>query len=222
MKLSGANVLVLGDISYAVPFYGKCKQYLVLPSEKVRGNDVAWADLIVFTGGTDVDPHIYGEDRMALTDNPDKERDDVEIDVFNAAIGMDKAMVGICRGAQFLCVMNLGQLIQHVDNHSRSHLAYSPNTDISMTVTSSHHQMMLPNPNVDHETLLYAKGLSNLYMTEGVMSLPKDEGGKVIEPEVILWRGSKCLAHQPHPEWMEEESTYHQYFLYTVEKLLEL
>lgn len=61
------------------------------------------ADLLQFTGGEDVTPALYGEGKHPTTDN-NPDRDAFESDVYHYYI--DKPKAGICRGGQFLNVMN--------------------------------------------------------------------------------------------------------------------
>ena len=74
------------------------------------------ADIIQFTGGEDVDPSIYGHPKHPRTYSNLK-RDIREQEVWKKA-RKEQIKVGICRGAQFLCVMNGGKLWQDVSNHA--------------------------------------------------------------------------------------------------------
>jgi putative glutamine amidotransferase len=72
---------------------------------------VAESSLVVFTGGTDINPRLYGERPHSHTEQPDDKRDTEEKEIFEKALSMDLPMVGICRGAQFLCAMAGGRLV---------------------------------------------------------------------------------------------------------------
>ena len=110
---------------------------------------------LLLIGGTDVNPKRYGEAAHAETDQPDDERDEVELELIDQAIEKDLPIFAICRGLQILNVYHGGTLIQHLpdqpsvhehggtDHHiklrSRSKLArylQSP----GFGVTSIHHQ----------------------------------------------------------------------------------
>lgn len=69
---------------------------------------------ICFTGGTDVNPEIYGEERGPTTEEPDYERDAFEVSVFERFKDTDVYLFGICRGAQLLNVLNGGRMSQEV------------------------------------------------------------------------------------------------------------
>ena len=103
------------------------------------------ANLVVFTGGADVDPSLYGEENFAS--HSTLARDQREKTIYNQALELGKCMAGICRGGQFLNVMNGGKMIQHVDGHAtgRDHKLTDRVTGEEHSVTSTHHQMMIPN-----------------------------------------------------------------------------
>jgi putative glutamine amidotransferase len=71
---------------------------------------------LVLTGGTDVDPALYGETPAPETDPPDEERDRCEIALLDQAMDMDMPVLAICRGLQMLNVHHGGSLLQHLDS----------------------------------------------------------------------------------------------------------
>jgi len=70
-------------------------------------------DGIVFTGGSDVDPALYGE-RPHPTTSVKPERDAAELLLMRAAIAADLPTFGICRGMQLMVVAYGGRLHQHL------------------------------------------------------------------------------------------------------------
>lgn len=77
---------------------------------------------LVLTGGTDVDPSLYGEVRGEHTDEPDPERDSIEFELLNQALRFDLPIFAICRGLQLLNVFFGGSLLQHLDPPERHRL----------------------------------------------------------------------------------------------------
>jgi len=153
--------------------------------------------LVVFTGGTDVDPELYGEVRLPTTNTPDTNRDIIEQGVYTRALILELPMIGICRGAQFLNVMNNGKLLQHIDGHSNcEHPVTTINGDV-FDVRGDHHQAMRPEGN---HTLL---AVSN----DGL-------------PEVVIWPHSRCLGVQYHPEWMSDDTDGYLYFQTLLEDIM--
>ena len=166
------------------------------------------ADLLCFTGGTDINPDIYGEQPHYATDIPDHKRDVFEESVFNASMLYGVPMVGICRGSQLLYALNGGKLNQHIPNHTGPHRAKLRLSKDSpweeMTVTSSHHQQMKYDPDLEGVEYL---GLATCYHKN--------------EVEVAHFPRTKCLCHQPHPEWMDADAPYRNYFFETLKLILE-
>ena len=165
------------------------------------------ADIVMFTGGEDVDPSFYGCRPHRYT-YYNTLRDEREKAIFDK-VRPDQLCVGICRGSQFLCVMNGGKLVQHVNGHAirGTHEIYNyKDSDISYEITSTHHQMQYPfdlEAGIDYDTLYYAVPRSDFY-----------EGDKIgyppYEPEIVLYhvKGKpKCLAIQGHPEMMKYPDT---------------
>ena len=82
---------------------------------------------LVLTGGSDVDPALYGEPRQAETEPPDEERDTLEASMLEKALAQDLPILAICRGLQILNVSQGGTLIQHVaplHRHERSDVSH--------------------------------------------------------------------------------------------------
>lgn len=171
-------------------------------------NNLTEADVVCFTGGSDVSPKFYGEDRHPETYN-DLYRDELETSIYNSAKEKGKLMVGICRGGQFLHVMNGGRLYQHVNGHATGapHIATDTQTGKEIYVTSTHHQMM--RKGIDGELVCHANISGNKeFISSGEVRAHLDSP----DVEAIWYGGSKCLCFQPHPEfdWVIEgaESTY--------------
>jgi putative glutamine amidotransferase len=89
-----------------------------LTEEPLRVDDVAG---VLLMGGTDVDPQLYGQEAGPETDRPDRERDEIELDVIDQAIKQDLPILAICRGLQILNVYHGGTLIQHLASSERHH-----------------------------------------------------------------------------------------------------
>jgi putative glutamine amidotransferase len=71
-------------------------------------------DGLVFTGGSDLDPVLYGAESHPETSGVIRERDDFELSLMRLALERDVPMLAICRGSQVLNVALGGNLEQHV------------------------------------------------------------------------------------------------------------
>ena len=75
---------------------------------------------ILLTGGGDVDPAFYGEDRHETVDDAEPGRDEFEIDLARRAMAEDVPLLAICRGAQVLNVAAGGSLVQDIPSVDRN------------------------------------------------------------------------------------------------------
>jgi putative glutamine amidotransferase len=70
-------------------------------------------DGMVFAGGSDVDPALYGEVPHPTT-SVKPERDKAEMMLLRAALDRDLPVLGVCRGLQLMTVLYGGRLHQHL------------------------------------------------------------------------------------------------------------
>lgn len=174
-------------------------------------------NLVIFTGGEDINPDMYGETRHKTTySNPD--RDIREELVFKKALDSGIPMLGICRGAQLLNVLNGGKLIQHVNNHRNGdHIMKTENT--TYKVNSTHHQMMYPynmHPRT-YDILGYSRYVSDEYWKNARTQY--DMRG-LVEPEIVYFPYTHCLAVQFHPETLPNTNRAKKYVTDLVKSVL--
>lgn len=71
-------------------------------------------DGLILTGGLDVQPELYGQERHPLTDPARADRDEWELALFRAAEERRMPVLAICRGLQLVNVARGGTLHQHL------------------------------------------------------------------------------------------------------------
>lgn len=145
--------------------------------------------LVVFTGGEDVSPYVYGEEAEGARGcNPI--RDDFEVSIYYQFLNR-APFVGICRGGQLLNVLNGGKMIQDLGKtvsgvKSAIYFPDGPDKDPSIVeVLVDHHQGIL----LDKD-----RGIL-LGFYDALSPLPAYFG---------LYPETKSLCFQPHPEWGHE------------------
>jgi carbamoylphosphate synthase small subunit len=156
---------------------------------------VEFADLVCFTGGSDVSPAMYFHEQHQTT-GPNPHRDHQELQIFRLCIEHDIPMVGICRGGQFLNVCSGGTMYQDVTRHISSHYITDCRTGDVIYVSSTHHQMMKPS----ERGLLVASSTNEgtrLWWENGVFK--KEVSTEDVE--VVWYQHTKSLCFQPHPEF---------------------
>lgn len=193
------RVLVVGgDNMVSQMFRGK--GYNVLTDHAIK-NMRQVPDLVCFTGGSDVSPSYYGEEELRGTYTFPK-RDTEEKLVYEKYL--DTPKIGICRAGQFLNVLNGGAMWQHVDGHTSDHDMIDLITKNIIFVTSTHHQMMIPNID-DGEVLgIGVKKGSTIdkfsKITTQHLSANKKRIPPIYDTEVVWYEKTKSICFQPHPE----------------------
>ncbi len=176
---------------------------------------LAEADLIQFTGGEDVSPYLYSEANHPRTGNSIN-RDLHEKVQYDLAQEFGIACAGICRGGQFLNVMNGGKMYQDVDGHALSggHIAYMYGYMFPIHVTSTHHQMIRPNYDTEVHILMTARestykefmnDKNEISRIECKKEEPSARRGTYVshlpDIESVYYADSNSLCFQPHPEF---------------------
>lgn len=85
-----------------------------LASPSAARSIIEAADCLVLTGGEDVDPELYGQQRNERLGPVNRQRDETEIALVLAAREARKPVLAICRGPQLLNVALGGTLIQDI------------------------------------------------------------------------------------------------------------
>lgn len=80
---------------------------------------------VLLTGGGDVDPVFYGEDRHERVEDAEPGRDEFELDLARRAMTSEVPLLAICRGAQVLNVAAGGSLVQDIPSFLKTDLPHS-------------------------------------------------------------------------------------------------
>ena len=87
---------------------------LVPPSEEAIDETLDALDGLLFSGGADLDPELYGAVAHPETNGVRPERDRAEIALLQAALERDMPVLAVCRGSQVFNVARGGDLVQHL------------------------------------------------------------------------------------------------------------
>lgn len=176
-------------------------------------------DAIVLWGGEDISPTYYHEKAHSKTQNQGQpsRRDVNEWNAMKYAKIHGIPIIGVCRGAQFLCAFSGGKLVQHVNGHHREHNVMTVEGKL-MNTSSCHHQMMYP-WKTDYQLLAWTTvKLSSVYQDQDDLEIA-DMTNKY-EPEVVYFPKTRGLAIQGHPEWMEADDEFVVWCNEKIESLL--
>ena len=160
-------------------------------------NDIKEADFCYLGGGADVSPEFYLPNNIMShpSVHNNYQRDAQEIPQAKYAISKGIPIFGTCRGAQLLCVLAGGILIQHQRNPDYTHSMKTAGEDI--LVTSTHHQAQYPF-NLNNEDYLILGHTEN-YVKERFLNA-NEKAPQGLEVEVCFYPKINALAAQPHFE----------------------
>lgn len=168
------------SITYYIP--GKGIQYYQ--------NLLEEAKLVIFTGGEDINPAIYGQANKFSSFTP--ERDTAEIEVLRRSLILGKKILGVCRGHQLINAYLGGLLVQDITHQ----LNVVHENDHSLEIVDA--GGVIPNVFSD---------IVNSYHHQGVVKC-----GEGLTP-TTYWKGvyestenEHILTTQFHPEWMTVHS----------------
>ena len=87
---------------------------LIPPSNDGLEETLDALDGLIFSGGSDLDPELYGQEPHPETFGVVRDRDDAELALMRGALERDMPVLAICRGSQVLNVAKGGDLVQHL------------------------------------------------------------------------------------------------------------
>ena len=175
---------------------------IVLPLDMTEADAaqiVETCDGFLFTGGQDVTPELYGVKDTSIVPCP--KRDKLETLVLSKALQSDKAILGICRGLQFINVFLGGTLWQDLPSQHPSEIVHRQGKPYGVPT----HKVMLRG---DLQTLLGKEILNvNTLHHQAVKDLSGDLTPMAVAPDGIIEAARMVnkrfvWAVQWHPEYM--------------------
>jgi putative glutamine amidotransferase len=174
-------------------------QEISIVKENISLEEMIAYDLIIFSGGADIHPSIYGES-ITYSRGIIRKRDEIEIDILSKAMLLGIKVFGVCRGHQLINAHLGGSLIQdlfmgqkpgltHSSPHSLEKITSDRFLDGICVVNSLHHQ--------------------------GVIATGKGLQGTSVHKKIIeSTMGSNIYSVQFHPEFMLELDEIRKFFKY--------
>lgn len=167
-------------------------------------------DAFLFTGGQDIDPSLYGEEKQEYCNQIVCNRDTLDISLMKEVAKTDKPVFGICRGLQVMNVAFGGTLYQDIPTQCNSkvlHRMEEPFNRVAHTVDIVENTPLMDIVNT--KTI----GVNTIHHQAIKDVAPKLEVTAISEDGIIegvYMPGKKFfMATQWHPEliYFEEESS---------------
>lgn len=168
---------------------------------------------LLLWGGEDIGTQMYGErPNMYGSNYRPSQRDMSEMAMIREAERLNVPIIGICRGAQIICVAAGGKLAQHIEGHGcNHHVTLHDEGGTLAYCNSSHHQMMLPPQS--------AKILATSESTTGLDQFDCHVAHDRVN-EVVYFPNVNGLGIQPHPEWANCPQEFINYCRRAIKKYL--
>jgi putative glutamine amidotransferase len=168
------------------------------------------ADGILFAGGNDIDPRLYGEEPYPQVIDESPVRDAVETKLMRWALADQKPFLGVCRGMQLLNVLKGGSCYQDIPTDLPEASDHNSSTKRKDLEDIAHHLRVEPSSqfakiigsntigaNTHHHQALKKLGtdiIANSWSEDGLI-----EG-------IELVGGGLAIGVQSHPESLDERA----------------
>lgn len=161
----------------------------------------------LFTGGHDVDPALYQEEKMACCGTVNRERDALERNIFEMAYRDDKPILGICRGIQLINVLLGGTLYQDLEIQFSKEIQHVMKPPYARSV---HEVNLIPDTPLRKILGIEKLGV-NSYHHQGIKKIADDLEIMAVATdgliEAVYCKQKKFIwAVQWHPEFLYENS----------------
>jgi putative glutamine amidotransferase len=121
------NVASAVNLNYSLTIYAAGGMPVLLPNaahpEDADGI-LSRLDGVIFSGGGDVDPALWGEAPHPNLGTVDRHRDSLEIALLHAALRRQLPVLGICRGIQVMTVALGGDLWQDIPSQVQENVGH--------------------------------------------------------------------------------------------------
>ncbi|MDQ0222677.1 gamma-glutamyl-gamma-aminobutyrate hydrolase family protein [Streptococcus moroccensis] len=169
-------------------------------------------DKLLLSGGQNVDPRFYGEEKTVSSEDYSLARDEFELALIAEAIKQEKPIFAVCRGMQLVNVALGGTLNQDIADHWQDEV-----------LGTSHEIEVAPNSKVSH---LFKSGsqINSIHrqsvkqLAPALVATARDPRDGTIEAYESR-QGSPIIGLQWHPEFLLDDESNQNLFRYLVEAM---
>ncbi len=167
---------------------------------------MAGLDGLFVTGGADVNPALYGEEKLPCCGDIEPDRDESDLALIKAALKHKKPVLAVCRGSQLCTVHFGGSLYQDLPTQLGDKIKHS---DLANTTKEDSHTVNIV-PGTPLHTLLGKDEIGvNSTHHQGYKTLGPDSIPMAYAPDGLCesWYSDKdgiwIRVYQWHPEMMD-------------------
>lgn len=181
---------------------------VILPLHSEAVDDTLDAlDGIIFSGGGDIDPKHWNEEKHPVADGFDDERDAFELQAIRKVVERDIPMLGICRGIQTVNVALGGSLIQDIADQMPGAQQHRQHKDGMLRDALSHWVTVTKGDNLLYRIHGDTQMRTNSFHHQAVKEPAKDLEIIATTPDGVveaMWHPMMTfgLAVQWHPEML--------------------
>ena len=193
-------------------FVNACNNYgntavIFGPHENSESIDVSKFDAIIISGGGDINPNFYGEEKLEKTIRVSDHRDKTELAMLKSAEENNVKTLAICRGHQLLNVYKGGTLYQDLQDNGFTQIDHDKPFD---DARSHIHNVKIEDNSKLHKIIQQIEIQVNSIHHQAINKLGQDlkvvakSSDSVIEG-VEVTNGWDAVGVQWHPENMLED-----------------
>lgn len=176
---------------------------------------LAAADALLFSGGGDIDPALYGETRISETQGIHALRDRMEISLMRRAVRAKMPVLAICRGIQVAAVAFGGALYQDIGKQYKKEIVH-PRNDVPREVV---HGAAIAEGSLLRRIVGEKEILINSRHHQAIKGCPDGFFVSAVAPDGVIEAIERhdmpfCLAVQWHPESLADRyDAHHRLFV---------
>jgi putative glutamine amidotransferase len=180
---------------------------LGLPEDLLK-EMVAKVDGMLFTGGGDIDPALYGGEAHEKVDQIDADRDRIEMQAIKESLRVRKPFLGICRGLQLVNVAAGGGLHTHISDQHPNALEHCYYPEWPRAYLA--HEISLKEGSRLAQVMGVQQAQVNSQHHQGISVLGRGLEANAFAPDGLI-EGIEIpnypfgMAVQWHPEWLQDQ-----------------
>lgn len=167
-------------------------------------------DALVFSGGGDVNPALYGEERLPDNEDQNDVRDRMEIYLAKRAVALEIPVLAICRGIQIMAVAFGGTLYQDIGKQYKNDIEHM-RMDLARDVV---HSVAIKEDSLLHSIVGAEEIMVNTRHHQAVKTAPEGFTVTATAPDGVIEAMERrdvpfCIATQWHPEALSDRYPAH-------------